>query len=157
MVEVSNALVDIAECLPEIMRRLFGGRLIVSAVWELTVPQLRALNIVANQPGCTMGGLAEALGIQLNAATGLAGRLVHQGLLERSTDTEDHRIVRLRLSESGLRVREACQRERSLRVKEALSHLSESEQEQIAAALSLLYRALEATEPNACRQGGIDE
>ena len=153
MAEVSNALLDIAEYLPQIMRKLFGGGLIISPVWELTIPQLQALNIVANQPGCTMGGLAEGLGIQLNAATGLAGRLVQQGLLERSADPEDRRLVRLHLSESGCRAREACQHERRLRVNEALRHLSTAEQDQIAAALLLLYQALEATEPGGCQRG----
>ena len=153
MEEVSNALLDIAEYLPRIMRKLFGGGLIISALWELTIPQLRALNIVANRPGCTMGALAEGLGVQLNAATGLASRLVQRGLLERSVDPEDRRLVRLHLSESGRRAREACQHEMRQRVKEALQHLSAGEQDRIATALLSLHGALEAAEAGACQQG----
>jgi len=154
MPEKSRALPDIAEHLPEIMRKLFGGRLVVSRAWELTVPQLRALSMVAEQPGSTMGGLARSLGIRINAATGLADRLVHQGLLEREADPDDRRLVRLRLTESGRRAREACRRERRRRVKEALRHLSAAEREQIAGALLLLHRALDAGVPSARRGGG---
>jgi DNA-binding MarR family transcriptional regulator len=154
MPERNKALLDVAEYLPEIMRRLFGGRLIVSEAWELTVPQLRALSIVANRPGCTMGELATSLGIRINAATGVADRLVQHELLEREADPDDRRLVRLRLTESGRRAREACRRERRQRVKEALRHLSAAEQDQIATALLLLHRALDAGEPSARRRGG---
>jgi DNA-binding MarR family transcriptional regulator len=154
MPEKAGALLDIAEYLPEIMRKLFGGRLIVSKAWELTIPQLRALSIVADWPGCTMGELARGLGIRVNAATGLADRLVQHGLLERQADPADRRLVRLRLTESGRRAREACRRERRRRVKEALGHLSTAEQGQIARSLLLLHRALGAAETSARQRGG---
>jgi len=148
MPEKNSGLPDIAEYLPEIMRKLFGGRLIVSKAWELTIPQLRALSIVADRPGCTMGELAGGLGIRVNAATGLAERLVQHGLLEREADPADRRLVRLRLTESGRRAREACRRERRRRVDEALQRLSTDEQGQIAAALVLLHSALDAPKPS---------
>jgi DNA-binding MarR family transcriptional regulator len=144
MPEKNSTLPDIAEYLPEIMRKLFGGRLIVSKAWELTIPQLRALSIVADRPGCTMGELAGGLGIRVNAATGLADRLVQHKLLEREADPADRRLVRLRLTASGRRAWEACRRERRRRVDEALQRLSTHEQGQIAAALVLLHSALDA-------------
>jgi DNA-binding MarR family transcriptional regulator len=148
MPEESSALSDIAAYLPEIMRKLFGGRLIVSKAWELTIPQLRALSIVADRPGCTMGELAAGLGTRVNAATGLADRLVQHGLLERKADPGDRRLVRLRLTQSGRRAREACRREGRRRVKEALQRLSADEQSRIAAALVLLHSALDAPRPS---------
>jgi DNA-binding MarR family transcriptional regulator len=154
MPDKSNALPDIAEHLPGIMRKLFGGRLVVSKAWELTVPQLRALSTVAEQPGCTMGALARDLGIRVNAATGLADRLVHQGLLEREADPDDRRLVRLRLTESGRRARETCRRERRRRVEKALRHLSAAERDRIVGALLLLRRALDAAETSASEKEG---
>ncbi|MBP7868464.1 MAG: MarR family transcriptional regulator [Firmicutes bacterium] len=153
MPEKSGMLPDIAELLPEIMRKLFGGRLVVSKAWELSVPQLRVLSIVAEQPGCTMGALARSLGIGMSAATGIADRLVHQGLLEREGDPEDRRLVLLHLSESGRRAREACRRERRRRVEQALQRLSSHEQAQIAAALVILHRALDGPQPSVHRGG----
>jgi DNA-binding MarR family transcriptional regulator len=154
MTESSSGLLDIAEYLPEIMRKLFGGKLIASGAWELTIPQLRALSFAAHRPGCTMGELSESLGIGLSAGTGLADRLVQHGLLEREADPEDRRVVRLRLTESGRRAWEACRRERMRRVEEALRRLSAVEQRKIASALLLLHGALDASEPGAPQRGG---
>jgi DNA-binding MarR family transcriptional regulator len=154
MPEDDAALVDIAEYLPKIMRKLFGGRLTASNVWELTIPQLRALGLVALRPGATMGELSEELGIRLNAATGLAERLVQHGLLERKADPKDRRLVRLQLTKSGHRALTACRRERKRRVEEALQQLSADEQSQIAEALLLLYAALDETRRSADKRGG---
>jgi len=154
MAERRSGLLDIAEYLPEIMRKLFGGRLIGSRAWELTIPQLRALSLTAHRPGCTMGELSQSLGIGLSAATGLADRLVQHGLLEREADPEDRRLVRLRLTKSGRRAQEACRRERRRQVEEALRRLSGREQSRIAEALLLLHRALDAAEPSARQRGG---
>jgi DNA-binding MarR family transcriptional regulator len=148
MTNKHGPLIEIAEYLPEIMRRLFGGRLIASGAWELTIPQLRALSLVADRPSCTMGELSESLGIGLSAATGLADRLVQHGLLEREADPEDRRLVRLRLTEAGRRAREACRSEKRRQVEEALQRLSADEQSQIAAALVLLHGALDAAKPS---------
>jgi DNA-binding MarR family transcriptional regulator len=142
-----TVLTEIDEYLPEIMRRLFGGRLISSGAWELTIPQLRVLTIVAGNADCTMGELARSLGISLSAATGLVDRLVQQGLIEREANPNDRRVVCLRLTEGGRRAREACRQERRRRVEAALRSLSAKEQTEIAAALALLHKALEATEP----------
>ena len=150
----SAALIDIAEYLPRIMRKLFGSRLITSNAWELTIPQLRALGLVALRPGTTMGELSEDLGIRLNAATGLADRLVQHGLVERGSDPEDRRLVRLQLTKSGHRALSACRRERKRRVEEALQRLSADEQSQIAEALLLLYGTLDGTARSAHKQEG---
>ena len=141
-----GGLLQIAEGLPEIMHKLFGRRLIASGAWELTIPQLRALTMVAGQRECSMGQLARSLGIGLSAATGLADRLVQHGLMEREVAPEDRRLVRLRLTEAGRRAREACRRERNRCVQEALRHLSAAERSRIAGALILLRKALDEAE-----------
>jgi len=134
---------QIDECLPEIMRRLFGGRLISSGVWELTIPQLRALNTVAQGGDCSMGKLARSLGIGLSAATGLVDRLVQQGFLQRDAYPSDRRRVCLTLTKAGRRALEACRRERRRRLRAAMQCLSGEEQGRIAGALARLRRAVE--------------
>jgi DNA-binding MarR family transcriptional regulator len=138
------ALLEIAESLPEIMRRLFGRRLITSGVWELTILQLRTLGFVVDRPRCTMGELAQSLGIGLSEATGLTDRLVQHKLVEREADPGDRRRVRVRPTGAGRSAREACRRERRQRLHEALRLLSREEQTQVAAGLALLRKALEA-------------
>ncbi len=142
-----NKPLEIDDYLPEIMRRLFGRRLITSGAWELTVPQLRALSFVGEHDDCTMGKLARTLGIGMSAATGLVDRLVQQNLVRRDTDPADRRHVCLRLTAAGRRARESCRRERKRRMRAALKSLTPEQQAEIAASLACLYAALEATEP----------
>lgn len=136
------AILEIAESFPGIMRQLFGKVSVVGGVREFTFPQMQALGFVVDHPGCTMGELAQALGIGLSAATGLIDRLVQHEFVEREADPNDRRIVRIHASAAGRNARQRCRRERIKRLQEALELLCEQELEQVAAGLALLDRAL---------------
>jgi DNA-binding MarR family transcriptional regulator len=144
-------LTEIAEALPEIIRRLKGNRRLSSGEWELTVAQVRALGVVAHHADCTMGELARRLGISLSAATGLVDRLVQRGLIEREADSSDRRLVCLRLTAAAKRVPAAFRRQTRRRMAAALEQLSEPELQQIAEGLALLRMALGGSEE---QQGG---
>lgn len=51
----------------------------------------------------TIGEVADALLLRHHSAVGLVDRAVSAGLVDRRTDTVDHRIVRLRLTALGAR------------------------------------------------------
>jgi DNA-binding MarR family transcriptional regulator len=51
----------------------------------------------------TVGEVAEALLLRHHSAVGLVDRAADAGLVERDRDTEDHRVVRLRLTRSASR------------------------------------------------------
>lgn len=51
--------------------------------------------------GPTIGEIADALLLRHHSAVGLVDRAVEQGLVERVTDADDHRVVRLRLTRAG--------------------------------------------------------
>jgi DNA-binding MarR family transcriptional regulator len=51
----------------------------------------------------TIGDIAAALLLRHHSAVGLVDRAVSAGLVDRNTDTIDHRIVRLRLTPLGAR------------------------------------------------------
>jgi DNA-binding MarR family transcriptional regulator len=52
----------------------------------------------------SMTGMAELLGIGLPNVTGLVDRMEERGLVERSRDPDDRRVVHVRLTESGRRI-----------------------------------------------------
>jgi len=145
--ERSAILSQIADLLPEIMRKLASGRPIASGDAELTIGQVRALGVVADHSDCTMGQLARRLGVSFSAATELADRIVHAGLIEREADPSDRRLVRLRLSPAGRRARDTFLREERRRMEAALGHLSLSELEQILGGLDLLRQAFRSAQP----------
>jgi len=135
---------EIAEGLPEILRRLHHGLPIANGEMELTVAQMRALHGIGDHGDCTMGELAHKLGITLSAATGLVDRLIQRGLVERESGKDDRRVVYVRLADAGRRAREVFRKERQRHMAGALRRLSAHELERIADSINLLRSALEA-------------
>jgi DNA-binding MarR family transcriptional regulator len=135
-------VMEIAELLPEVMRRLGGGRSVPAGMREVTLPQARALRAIASSEACTMGELAGSLRVTMGAATGLVDRLVQQGLVQREPDPNDRRIVRVRLTAAGRRAHAALVRGVRRRLSAALEKLSPEQRAQVAAALAMLRDAL---------------
>ena len=67
----------------------------------LTHPQLILLTVLDAAGESTMTALTEKMGTTMGAVTNLADRLVHAGLVEREHDTEDRRVVKVRLTDKG--------------------------------------------------------
>jgi len=132
----------ILELLPEIMRKLMGGHPPPAGLRALTLGQVRALHFVTDHSGCTMGELAEGLGVSLAASTGLVDRLIQQGLVARAADPTDRRRVRLQLTDGGRHAHVAAKRRARRRMAAALATLSAAEQRQITSALVRLRQAL---------------
>jgi len=139
----ADAVAEILDALPDIMRRLIESHPITGGELELTLAQVRALGVLEERAGCTMGELARRLGVSLSAATGLADRLVQHGRIERVADPEDRRVVRLRLSQTGKRARGAFRRKKRRRMETALRGLSLAELNRVAGSLALLRKALD--------------
>jgi DNA-binding MarR family transcriptional regulator len=96
------------------------------ALWgPLTVHQLEAL-LVLTRGSVTMGELCEELDISESAGTALCDRLVGRGLVERCSDPQDRRVVRLQMSG---------------RAKEMVETFAEVKRRQMAQALSVLETA----------------
>jgi DNA-binding MarR family transcriptional regulator len=73
-----------------------------AAIGPVTVHQMQALHTVARQGSITMGELAACLdAASMSTATQMADRLVRLGLVDRSGDPDDRRLVRITLSATG--------------------------------------------------------
>jgi len=132
----------IAGVLPQVMGALMSRHPVQAGDWGITMAQMRALMAVGHGPGCTMGELASRLGIGVSAATGLVDRLVEQGALERESDPEDRRVVRVRISPAGIRAGQEWQAAQILHMGAALSALSDRDIRRVAEATNLLHRAV---------------
>ena len=72
--------------------------------WEqldLTIPQLKTLILLERAGSLRMGSISTYLGRALSATTTVVDRLVEKGLVDRSTDPEDRRVVLCRLTDLG--------------------------------------------------------
>jgi DNA-binding MarR family transcriptional regulator len=88
--------------------------------------------------------LAAAEGVSQPSMSALAARLVEQGLLRRSGDPRDARVVVLDLTPAGGDVLVARRADRADRLSRALTHLSPAEVSRIADALPALTKLADA-------------
>ncbi len=68
---------------------------------DITLPQFRALVVLASHPHLTVTDLAAALDIHASTATRMCDRLVAKRLVLRQARPGDRRIVELRLAAGG--------------------------------------------------------
>lgn len=98
----------------------------------------------AGAEGIAMGELAARRGMAVNSATAVVERLVHAGLVERVADPSDRRVVRVRLTAAGTRLRDAVGALRRAQYVRLLEQLTPDERERLAAAIPALARLAEA-------------
>lgn len=78
-----------------------AARSLASVADEVTLPQYRALVVLAAHGPQSLAELATYLGVNPSTATRMSDRLVAKGLVRRRTASDDRRKIRLALSESG--------------------------------------------------------
>lgn len=90
--------------LPQMIRGFAQRETHALAHGRITLPQRWVLEHLSRREGCPMNELARFLRVSKPAVTGLADRLIAQGLIAREGDPQDRRIVRVRLTAKGHRV-----------------------------------------------------
>jgi DNA-binding MarR family transcriptional regulator len=68
---------------------------------DLTGPQTFTLWQIKESGPMTMGELSEALAVTHGVATRMVDRLIEKGMVERSRDEEDRRVVRVSVTDLG--------------------------------------------------------
>ena len=134
---------ELLEVMPLVMQDL---RLIMrgQSAPELRVPELRTLAYLSHNPGSNLTDLAEYIGVSLPSMSKLVDALSSRGHLERATDTDDRRRVRLRLTEDGYALLSAAREAVKAAFARKLTRLAPREIESVTAALRLLHRLFDA-------------
>ncbi|MGH9101383.1 MAG: MarR family winged helix-turn-helix transcriptional regulator [Acidimicrobiales bacterium] len=81
-----------------------AARSLAGAGEDVTLPQYRAMVVLAGQGPQGVAALAGALGVSPSTATRMCDRLVRKGLVRRRAGRQDRRQVRLALTEAGRRL-----------------------------------------------------
>jgi DNA-binding MarR family transcriptional regulator len=131
----------VGRLVPAVMRALFAPPAEHSPLWDLPMPQLRALHVLARRGDRTMREVAGCLGIAMSTATQIADRLEQLELVQRRADAADRRVVRLALTEAGRAVMAEHVRRRDEQIAAAMAQLAPDEREQVLAGLRLLEKA----------------
>jgi DNA-binding MarR family transcriptional regulator len=118
-------------------------------VWmslPLTIAQLKSLFFIRNQGSTSLGTLAAALGVTPTNTTGIIDRLVKQGLVSRTENPENRRMLLLRATDRGQELVVKLRERRTGYMSEVLQRMSVSELTTMAQGLASLVKAAEAQE-----------
>lgn len=107
-----------------------------------SVPQIKALGFLAHRAPCTVGDLANGLGIAMATASEAVDRLVERDLIVRTIDPADRRRVMLALTEQGRSLTDEMTAVRRRQLRETLSRLSPDERATFVYALGVLADVL---------------
>jgi DNA-binding MarR family transcriptional regulator len=121
-----------SRALPEDLREELEG---------VTAYQCEALVFIATAAGghVTMNDVARNQGVAMSSCTALIDRLQRQGMVERTADPADRRVVRVVPTEQGLRLVDRFRAHKRRVVQETISALSPAELDTL---LSLVERML---------------
>jgi MarR family transcriptional regulator for hemolysin len=96
----ARELLDVMPLVMQDLRRTMRGH----ASPDLRVPELRSLAFLRHSPGSNLTDLAEHIGVSLPSMSKLVDTLAYRGFIDRQSDPDDRRRVRLRLTTDGLAV-----------------------------------------------------
>jgi len=115
-------------------------------VWmdlTLSVPQLKSLFFITDQGRTSSRKLAERLKVTPSNITGIMDRLVEQGLVSRTENPEDRRVLLLQATAQGEALVAKLREKRNSQLSLALQVLNPPELAGIARALAVLARVTE--------------
>ncbi len=115
--------------------RRSAGPAIGSALPE---SQSELLRLIARRPGISVREAAAELGLAANTASTLVSRLTGAGLLVRTSDPDDRRVGRLRLTPESQRLADESRAARRAALGRALDRLDDAETKRLTDGLSVL-------------------
>ncbi len=119
------------------------------AVWmglPLTIAQLKSLFFIRNQGSTNLGTLAAALGVTPTNTTGIIDRLVKQGMVSRTENPHNRRMLLLRVTDKGEELVAKLRARRRSYLSEVLQRMSVFELTTLAKGIASLVKATEAQE-----------
>ena len=105
---------------------------------HLTTAQVELLRLVGSHSGLTVATAATELHLAANTVSTLVGQLSRLGLLDRSYDTSDRRVVHLDLTEQSRQRMSGWRRRRLAAVAKAVNALDPEDRDNLAAAIPAL-------------------
>ena len=115
----------------------YTGKLI-----HLSILQIQTLVFLKQNKEVSMGDIAEGFRIELSSATSLLNKLYDLKLVERRTDSDDKRLVKISLTDKGTTLLKEAMGERKKKLQKILSYLSEKEQFDLLTILETLNNRL---------------
>ncbi len=110
----AKARAELVEALLLVSRAMVGlaGRSLSGLPAEVTLPQFRAMVVLASRGPQRVLDISQELGVNPSTGTRMCERLAGKGLLARERDDDDRRQLRVSLTETGRKVVDEVTRRR---------------------------------------------
>jgi DNA-binding MarR family transcriptional regulator len=115
------------------------GRMVKAGI---SMTHLHILWVLEHHGELTMSRLADMLDVSVSNATGLIDRMEERGLVERVRVPDDRRVVIVRASADGARIRDEIEALKQDRMRSILGRLEPDQLTRVLAALGDLQRAV---------------
>jgi DNA-binding MarR family transcriptional regulator len=125
----------------EVTKRL-NGQIRDMIQEDVTMEQFQILKYIASRGRCTSTELADTFGVGKSSITAMTTRMVDKGVLQRTRDEEDRRVVYLTMTEQGERNYAIVQEQIMSTVSKYLVHFSAEEVEGVISAFEKLARLI---------------
>ncbi len=116
-------------------------------VWmelNVTLPQLKSLFFIGSEGTTNLSSLASTLNVTPTNVTGIVDRLVKQGLITRTENPDDRRMLLLRVTKEGEELINRLRERRLGYLNAILKRISLEELETLSFGLKSIIRAIEA-------------
>ena len=134
--DTTSELIEVMFNISRVMKEQMSFK---NNLMELSVLQIQTLIYLNNTEKNSMGDIAAYLQIELPSATSLVNKLSRQKLIQRKSDKDDKRFVRITITEKGKSLLDQAIKERKGKLQNILSHLSGDEKSELLKLLSTLY------------------
>ncbi|MFC1417719.1 MarR family winged helix-turn-helix transcriptional regulator [Streptacidiphilus cavernicola] len=121
----------------------------------LTVPQFRMLVVLDTNGATSLSRLAEQLAVNPSTAMRMVDRLTAAGMVERTADPEDRRVVRLVATEAGSRVVHAVTERRQAEITQIVAAMPDEHRGTMVAALQAFADAAGETQVDPTTYAGL--
>ena len=108
---------------------------------DISLSQLQALTHVAEQRQCSVGCVAELLGVTHPAVVKLVDKLLRKELITRGIDPSDHRQAQLSVTAKGRRLVNQVRSERAQRLERVLDEMPTGERQALIVGLQGFVKA----------------
>ncbi len=108
---------------------------------DVTLPQYRALVVLASHGPRSAGELSDALGVHPSTATRLCDRIVAKGLVDRGVASDSRREVTIALSDEGRRIVAAVTERRRVEIEQIVERIPQRHRRSMIAALAAFAHA----------------
>jgi DNA-binding MarR family transcriptional regulator len=111
--------------------------------FDFTLSEIKALGAFRGDKDYTMGELSKNAQVAMPSMTEMVDKLEKHGIAERYRDGNDRRVVKVRLTSEGKRLRKEFMQKRLKEMKEIFGKLSEIELNDLIESLKRARRILE--------------